>query len=66
MKEITFNAYFPQISGAFKSTAEGGARITLELDPLAAAQVYGFKVGADRQQGGPLEVTIKLGEIESY
>lgn len=49
MDDITFEAIFAPISGAIKSTADGGARITLEVDETVALMIHTFKVASGEQ-----------------
>jgi hypothetical protein len=49
LESVSVVGYWPAISGCFKTTAEGGARVTFELDPLAAMKVYPFYLGTTVQ-----------------
>jgi hypothetical protein len=59
LKEVEVIGYWPEVAGAFKTTREGGARITFELDPLSAMKVYPFYLGTT-VQGSEETFKIKL------
>ena len=58
-----FKAWFPQVSGAFKSIQGGNVRITLELNALEGnnlEELYRIYQIAETQGGGPLAITIAV------
>ena len=63
MDNVTFEAIFAPISGAIKSTADGGARITFEVDETVALMIHTFKVALGEQT---IKVTLEPGEVKSY
>ena len=63
MTGVEFEAIFAPISGAIKSTADGGARITFEVDETAALMIHTFKVALGEQT---IKVTLEPGEVKSY
>ncbi len=58
MTEIEFEAIFPAISGALKTTADGGARITLEVDETVALMIHTFKLSLGEQT-----IKVKMGPV---
>jgi len=59
MPKVDFMAYLPGIQAEFKTLPEGGARLTIEMEPNEALKVYQFHSIVARVQGN-MAVSMEL------
>ncbi len=59
MPKVDFMAYLPGIQAEFKTLPEGGARLTIEMEPNEALKVYQFHSIVARVQGN-MAITMEL------